>query len=60
MENSNRLAADLARLRNCMRLLGESIESYERNGSRTLDKLTNDLRMVALACWDVAVRLGVG
>lgn len=56
----DKLSADLARLRNCMRLLGESIESYERNGSRTLDKLTNDLRMVALACWDVAVRLGSG
>ena len=57
MANEERTSAALGRLRGCIALCLQSIESYERHGMRTSDKLVNDMRMVATACFDVIVDL---
>lgn len=54
---TERTSASLGKLRTALRLLSDSIESYERNGARTADKLESDLLMTARACWDVAIQI---
>lgn len=49
----DRLSLRLANLRRSIALLLESIESYERNGTRTADKLICDGKIVVSAIFDV-------
>lgn len=52
-----RLNVAFERLRKSMRLLGESLTSYEQHGIRSADKVATDARLVAAACWDVVVEI---
>ncbi len=53
----HRLNAAFERLRRGMRLLADSLTSYEQHGTRSADKVVTDAKAVASACWDVVVEI---
>lgn len=55
--SDDRTSATLGRLRKAIQLLAESIESYERHGTRTVDKLDSDLRTMIETSSDVRVEI---
>lgn len=55
---TERQTSAITRLRASMRLLEESLVSYETHGTRSIDKVVSDAQMVVSACFGVAAEIG--